>query len=102
MNNLMKHIGTVVQIGTTSRSECGSALSADGTDFASHITYQQRRNAFRSSRALALHNVDAARNPIWKMVPMADFDAQVNWAADAEIDTTFPQNQLDALDFIHG
>jgi len=103
MNRLtIDHIGTVVKVSSTSRSECGSALSRDGDDFARHITYQQRRNAFRSGRALILDSLHVESGQSrWKSVSMSKFTASER-AAVTEVDIDLPQNQLDAMDFIHG
>ena len=92
-------VGTVVKVGSTSRSECGAALSADGTDFVSAISYQQRRNAFRSGRALQLMQTPSG-NLRWSIVPMSEFDKSERALASEEV-VNVPSAQQEMLDFIH-
>jgi MoxR-like ATPase len=99
MNLTNKHIGTVVKIVATHRSDCGAALAADGTDFASTISYQQRRNSGLSDKALKLFNVVDGK-PSWKAVPMAEFTASEH-VIETESDIDLPDDQVEMMEFIH-
>ena len=101
MNLTTKHVGTIVRVESNSRSECGSAVSTDGTDFASSISYQQRRNALRAGKALQLM-LTPSGNLKWSTVPMTEFIAQEYHDQDlAQTTQSLPTEQVEAMQYIH-
>tara|TARA_R110000824_G_scaffold168682_1_gene345668 strand:+ start:479 stop:1669 length:1191 start_codon:yes stop_codon:yes gene_type:complete len=103
MNLTNKNIGTVVVVSATSRSAMGAALDPNGVDYASTISYQQRRNAVQSGKALKLVNVIDSKQgnrPSWKTVPISEFTRSER-VMEKESTINLPERQVATMDFIH-
>jgi len=92
-----------VVVSATSRSAMGAALDPNGVDYASTISYQQRRNAVQSGKALKLVNVIDSKQgnrPSWKTVPISEFTRSER-VMEKESTINLPERQVATMDFIH-